>query len=83
MKNNGTPDEWMTLEVTPPHEMLDAIADFRHEHGSGRVVMENEKPSSARIKAYLLPKISPAKAPASAALKGFSGKSAASLSSQQ
>lgn len=52
MTNNGTPDEWMTLEVTLPHEMLDAVADFCHEHGSGGVVVEDENPPSVRIKAY-------------------------------
>lgn len=52
MTNSGTPDEWISLEVTLPHEMLDAIADFCHEHGSGGVVVEDDNPSSARIKAY-------------------------------
>ncbi len=52
MTKKATPDNWISLEVTMPHEMADAVADFCHEHGSGGVVVEDQNPSSARIRAY-------------------------------
>ena len=52
MTNNGTPDEWISLEVTLSHEMADTVADFCHEHGSGGVEVEDRDPVSARIRAH-------------------------------
>jgi ribosomal protein L11 methyltransferase len=46
-----TGKEWITLEVTVPHEMVDAAADFCHEHGSTGLMLD-ESEDATRITAY-------------------------------
>lgn len=44
-------EEWITVEVVLAHEMVDAVADFCHEYGSG-VVLEDARSNLTRVTAY-------------------------------
>lgn len=43
---------WTTLQVTLPHELLDAINDFCVDRGSNGVIVEDEDPHTAVVTAY-------------------------------
>jgi len=44
-------ENWITVEVVLAQEMVDPVADFCHEHGSG-VVLEDARSGLTRITAY-------------------------------
>jgi ribosomal protein L11 methyltransferase len=45
---------WITLKVTVPDEMVDAVTNFCHEQGSMGAVLEDKLPGVASITAYFL-----------------------------
>ncbi len=45
-------EQWMTVLVSLPHEMADAVNNFCHEQGSGGVIIDEGRKDSATIKAY-------------------------------
>jgi ribosomal protein L11 methyltransferase len=47
----NTEKEWITLEVTVPHAMVDPTADFCHEHGSTGLMLD-ETDDATRVTAY-------------------------------
>jgi len=45
-------DQWITLEITAPHEIVDPINDFCIDQGSGGVVIDDSSARVVRITAY-------------------------------
>ena len=43
---------WVTLDLTFPHEMMDALTDFCIEHGSKGVIVRDDDPTVAGLTAY-------------------------------
>ncbi|MBI5248374.1 MAG: 50S ribosomal protein L11 methyltransferase [Desulfomonile tiedjei] len=52
MSNDDTTVQWMTLRISLPYEMADAVTNFCHEHGSGGVVMDEDRTDAATVTAY-------------------------------
>lgn len=52
MVNEDTTAQWMTLRISLPHEMADAVTNFCHEHGSGGVMMDEESSDATIVTAY-------------------------------
>jgi len=52
MKNDVSSMEWVTLDLTVPHEMADSLIDFCVEHGSSGVVLRDDDPDSTVLTAY-------------------------------
>jgi ribosomal protein L11 methyltransferase len=44
---------WITLKVTVPNEMVDAVSNFCHEQGSRGAVLDDTRPGVTSITAYL------------------------------
>jgi ribosomal protein L11 methyltransferase len=49
-KNMG--EQWMTLRISLPFEMVDAVTNFCHEHGSGGVILDDNQSDAGTITAY-------------------------------
>jgi ribosomal protein L11 methyltransferase len=53
MGDNPSQQQWMTLSVTVPHEIGDAIANFLHERSVPGLVLDDKDPDVTRITAYI------------------------------
>ncbi len=53
MTDTPNQPEWMTLSVTVPHEIGDAIANFLHELAVPGLVLDEKDPDVTRITAYV------------------------------
>ncbi len=53
MGDNPGQQQWMTLSVTVPHEIGDAIANFLHERSVPGLVLDDKDPDVTRITAYI------------------------------
>ena len=53
MSDTPNRTEWMTLSVTVPHEIGDAIANFLHELAVPGLVLDEKDPDVTRITAYV------------------------------
>jgi len=53
MGNNPSGQQWMTLSVTVPHEIGDAIANFLHERSVPGLVLDDSDSDVTRITAYI------------------------------
>ncbi len=53
MDDNPNEQQWMTLSVTVPHEIGDAIANFLHERSVPGLVLDDKDPDVTRITAYI------------------------------
>src|SRR5208283_1299756 len=53
MGNNPSGLQWMTLSVTVPHEIGDAIANFLHERSVPGLVLDDNDSDVTRITAYI------------------------------
>ncbi len=52
MNDMNTAEQWMTVRISLPYEMADAVTNFCHEHGSGGVVLNEDRSDAATITAY-------------------------------
>ncbi len=43
---------WITLKITVPDEMVDAVINFCHEHGSKGAILDDSRPGMTSITAY-------------------------------
>jgi ribosomal protein L11 methyltransferase len=53
MGDNTSEQQWMTLSVTVPHEIGDAIANFLHERSVPGLVLDDSDSDVTRITAYI------------------------------
>ena len=53
MGDNPSGQQWMTLSVTVPHEIGDAIANFLHERSVPGLVLDDSDSDVTRITAYI------------------------------
>lgn len=52
MNDTNLAEQWMTLRISLPFEMVDAVTNFCHEHGSGGVVLDEDQRDAGTITAY-------------------------------
>ncbi|MGB6067360.1 MAG: 50S ribosomal protein L11 methyltransferase [Desulfomonilaceae bacterium] len=52
MNKKPQSQSWITLNISVPVEMADAVINFLHEWGSGGVVLDDTDPEETRITAY-------------------------------
>ena len=43
MNDKNMDEQWMTLRISLPYEMVDAVTNFCHEHGSGGVILDDDQ----------------------------------------
>jgi ribosomal protein L11 methyltransferase len=52
MSDKNLVERWMTLRISLPYELVDAVTNFCHEHGSGGVVLDEDQRDTGAITAY-------------------------------